>query len=72
MRPRAFERIAWHRARGDRVVVVSASLDVCLEYGDTEEDREMLDVADTKFFRWQEVARLPEARAATHRGEGGI
>ncbi len=53
-------------------MVVSASLDVCLEYGDTEEDREMLDVADTKFFRWQEVARLPEARAATHRGEGGI
>ncbi len=30
VRPMAIERIAWHRARGDRVVVVSASLDVYL------------------------------------------
>src|SRR3954469_10263860 len=30
VRPEASERIAWHRARGDRVVVVSASLDCYL------------------------------------------
>ena len=126
MRPSALERIAWHRARGDLVVVVSASLDVYLEpwcaamgvdvictrlavdggrvtgryrrgdccglekarriteryalgeygtvygYGDTEEDREMLELADKKFFRWQEVSQLPEARPATRRGDGGI
>lgn len=108
VRPLALERIAWHQARGDRVVVVSASLDVYLEpwcralgldlicsqleakdgrftgrylggdcygeekarrirerydlaryaaiyaYGDTEEDREMLEMADRRFFRWEE------------------
>ncbi len=31
VRPMALERIAWHKDRGDRVVVVSASLDVYLE-----------------------------------------
>jgi phosphatidylglycerophosphatase C len=31
MRSMALERIAWHRAQGDRVVVVSASLDAYLE-----------------------------------------
>lgn len=31
IRPLALERIAWHKARGDRVVVVSASLDFYLE-----------------------------------------
>jgi phosphatidylglycerophosphatase C len=30
VRPHALERIGWHKARGDRVVVVSASLDVYL------------------------------------------
>ena len=30
VRPRATKRIAWHQARGDEVVVVSASLDVYL------------------------------------------
>lgn len=110
LRPAALERIAWHKARGDLVVVVSASLDVYLEpwcanmgvdvictrlevdgarftgrylggdcagaekatrieeryalgdfgavyaYGDTEEDRDMLELADRRFFRWQEVS----------------
>lgn len=109
VRPAALDRIAWHKARGDLVVVVSAALDVYLEpwcatigvdvictqleahggrvtgrylrgdccgeekarrikeryalgeygmvygYGDTEEDREMLEMAGKKFFRWQEV-----------------
>jgi HAD superfamily hydrolase (TIGR01490 family) len=126
MRPPALERMAWHQARGDRVVVVSASLGVYLEpwcatmgvdvictqlevqggrvtgrylhgdccggekarrieeryalgeygtvygYGDTEEDREMLAMADKKFFRWQEVSQLPEAHPETRRGDGGI
>jgi len=125
MRPTALERVAWHKARGDLVVVVSASLDVYLEpwcasmgvdvictqleahgrrvtgryvggdccgeekarrireryalgeyrsiyaYGDTEEDREMLDMADKKFFRWQEVGQLPEAGLAIRRATGG-
>lgn len=30
LRPQAMARIAWHRARGDRILVVSASLDVYL------------------------------------------
>jgi HAD superfamily hydrolase (TIGR01490 family) len=126
MRPVALERIAWHKDRGDLVVVVSASLDVYLEpwcralgvdvictqletsdgrvtgkylrgdccgeakvtrireryalsdygtiyaYGDTEEDRQMLEMADRKYFRWQEVRQVPAASRATRRGDGGI
>jgi len=126
LRPVALERIAWHKARGDRIVIVSASLDVYLEpwcrtlgadvictqletrngrltgryvhgdccheqkarrireryvlaeyetihaYGDTEEDREMLDIADRKYFRWQEVAEVPAVSRATRRGDGGV
>jgi HAD superfamily hydrolase (TIGR01490 family) len=126
MRPLALERMAWHKARGDRIVVVSASLGVYLEpwcatmgldvictqleaqggrvtgrylrgdccgeekarrikeryalgeygtvygYGDTEDDREMLAMADKKFFRWQEVSQLPQAHPGTRRGDGGI
>ena len=30
-RPEALERIAWHKARGDRLIMVSASLDLYLE-----------------------------------------
>jgi phosphatidylglycerophosphatase C len=38
LRANALERLAWHRARGDRIVIVSASLDVylrpwCEEHG---------------------------------------
>ena len=126
VRPIARERIAWHQAKGDRVVVVSASLDVYLEpwcstvgvevictelevrdgrctgryrdgdctgavkaarvrercrlgdygtvyaYGDSEDDRELLELADRKFFRWQEVRDVPPASRATTRGDGGI
>jgi HAD superfamily hydrolase (TIGR01490 family) len=126
IRPMALERIAWHKARGDRIVVVSASLDVYLEpwcrrlgvdvictrletrggrvtgrylhgdccgelkarrvrercalteyatiyaYGDTEEDRQMLEMANRMFFRWQEVAGMPPASRITRRGDGGI
>lgn len=113
VRPEARERIAWHQARGDRVIVVSASLDcylapwcrshglelICSElelragvctgryrggdctgpekarrvrercelgayeqvfaYGDTPEDRELLALAQRRFFRWQELAADP-------------
>jgi HAD superfamily hydrolase (TIGR01490 family) len=109
VRPKALERIEWHKAQGDVVVVVSAALDVylvewcrrmevdliCTEleardgiltggyrdgdcvgeekakrilekynlqdyevvyaYGDTNEDDEMLKMANRKFFRWQEI-----------------
>jgi phosphatidylglycerophosphatase C len=109
IRPEALERIEWHKAQGDVVVVVSASLDVylaewcrrygvdviCSEldvrdgrltghyrggdcvgqekarrivdrydlpsflivyaYGDTEDDRAMLSLATTKYFRGQEL-----------------
>jgi phosphatidylglycerophosphatase C len=126
IRPAALERIAWHKSRGDRVLVVSASLDVYLEpwcrsagtdvictrletkdgrltgryvhgdccgsekakrirdryslgeyatvyaYGDTEEDREMLEIAHRKYFRWEEVQEVPRATAATRRGDGGV
>ena len=125
IRPVALERITWHKARGDLVVVVSASLDVYLEpwcsalgvdvvctqlaasdgrftgrysrgdcsgeakatrireryvlsdygaiyaYGDTEEDRQMLEMADRKYFRWREVRHVPPASRATRRGDGG-
>lgn len=127
IRPIALERIAWHKDRGDRVVVVSASLDVylipwcqalavdliCTElettsdgrltgryvqgdcygpekvrrirkrlqlddygaiyaYGDTEDDRAMLDLADRKYFRWQEVHEMPAASPETRRCHGGV
>ena len=123
VRPEALERIEWHRARGDRVVVVSAALDVylrpwcemqhieaiCTElevhsgrctggyaagdccgaeksrrvrdrlrltdydviyaYGDTEEDREMLQLASRRFYRWEEVREMPGTSSATARGD---
>lgn len=127
IRPCALDRIAWHKARGDRIVVVSASLDVylhpwcrkhgveviCTEfettregrltgryvrgdccgaekakrirerytltdyatvhaYGDSEEDREMLEMAHRKYFRWEEVRDVPAASYATRRGAGGV
>lgn len=109
IRPEAAERLEWHGARGDEIVVVSASLDVylapwcrerglscicttleerdgkltgrCLNgdcsadqkvhriraryqlthydaiyaYGDTADDRPMLEIADKKYYRWQEI-----------------
>jgi phosphatidylglycerophosphatase C len=126
IRPIALERIAWHKHRGDRVVVVSASLDaylipwcrplgldlICTEletsngrltgrylhgdcwgegkvrriraqltlagydtiyaYGDTEDDRAMLDLATRKYFRWQEVHEVPAASPETRRCHGGV
>jgi phosphatidylglycerophosphatase C len=114
LRPVAVDRIGWHKARGDRVVVVSASLDAYLEpwcraqglelicteletangrltgryrggdccgeekarrirrryaledygtiyaYGDTEEDRPMLDLAHRRFFCWREETGAPD------------
>lgn len=119
VRPEALERIAWHKARGDRVVIVSASLDVylhpwaatagvevvCTElevqdgrltgryvcgdccgeakarrvreryprsaygtvyaYGDTDEDREMLEMADRRYFRWEEINALDAGPSST-------
>jgi len=123
VRPEAVERIEWHKNRGDRVVVVSAALDVYIEpwceaagveaictrleirddritgrylggdccgsekakrvrerhrvtdyadiycYGDTDEDREMLEMATKKYFRWTEVAAVPTPGPATRRGD---
>ena len=123
VRPHAIERIRWHINRGDRVVVVSASLDVYLEswakdagvevlcsrleqrgdrltgryvgadccgaekaarvrqaiplsaysdiyaYGDTEEDRELLQLATRRFFRWSEVDGMPSSSLRTRRGD---
>mgnify|MGYP003117244216 FL=1 len=110
LRPEAIERLNWHKARGDRILIVSASLAVYLgpwcekmgfelcgvnleereglltghyldgdctgrkkveriralinldefehiyAYGDTAEDIEMLDLADSKFFNWEKVS----------------
>jgi HAD superfamily hydrolase (TIGR01490 family) len=109
VRPQALDRIRWHQARGDTVVVVSGGLDVyldawrrqhglelicsrlesrdgrltgrysgrdcvsaeksrrvrerfCLEafdqvyaYGDTHEDLDLLELADRRWYRWQEL-----------------
>jgi HAD superfamily hydrolase (TIGR01490 family) len=111
----ALERIHWHQAQGDTVVVVSASLDAYLgpwcesigveristeleerdgrltgkyrhgdcsgiakvhrireryelsryaviyAYGDTDDDREMLELAHRKYYRWREIADWSEA-----------
>jgi HAD superfamily hydrolase (TIGR01490 family) len=113
IRPEAAERIAWHRARGDRVIVVSGALDVYLApwcqtqglelicsalqhregrltgryegsqcvsarkrervlqrvdrsryseiyaYGDTVEDRELLELASRRFYQGREVTETP-------------
>ncbi|MDX2322173.1 MAG: HAD-IB family hydrolase [Moritella sp.] len=110
LRTTAMTRIEWHKARGDKVVVVSASLnpylcywcqthgldllcseleskqavltgryeqgdcggenkvafikqcfdltqfDTIFAYGDTAEDHPMLELADTKYYQWREVA----------------
>jgi phosphatidylglycerophosphatase C len=109
IRPEAFRKIQWHKSQGDKIVVVSASLDVYLKhwcnnnelglictkfevknglitgkyyhgdcsgkekakriiknyniedykiiyaYGDTAEDREMLSLANKKYYRWKEI-----------------
>jgi phosphatidylglycerophosphatase C len=122
IRPLALERIAWHKARGDRVVVVSASLDFYLEpwcktvgvdlicsqmetrdgrltgrylaadccggekdsriraryslaeyatvyaYGDSDEDRRMLEMADKRYFRWEEVVEVTGDKIVMHWG----
>lgn len=110
LREQALERIRWHKAQGDRVVVVSGALDVYLShwcrdhglewlcsrlesrggrltgryrgeqcvnaeksrrvaeaydlasypqiyaYGDTPEDRHLLQLAHHRYYRWQQVA----------------
>ena len=42
LRPEAVARIAWHKARGDRVVVVSGGLDVYLSHWATSHGLELL------------------------------
>lgn len=120
VRQPALDRIAWHRARGDQVVIVSASLDLYLSpwcagrgldcicttleerhgrftgrcaggdctgpekvrrirqrfdlgryetvyaYGDSAEDREMLELAHRKFYRWEEIASWDQVTAYAH------
>jgi phosphatidylglycerophosphatase C len=120
VRPSALERIAWHRSRGDHVVIVSASLDLYLApwaasqgldcicatleerggrltgryvggdcsgrekvrrirgrydlgrydtvyaYGDSGEDREMLELAHRKYYRWKEIAGWDEVTSYGH------
>jgi HAD superfamily hydrolase (TIGR01490 family) len=120
VRQSALERIEWHRAQGDDVVVVSAALDVYLgpwcerlgldcicttleerrgrltgryvhgdccgaekalrilqryeldryshvyAYGDSGEDREMLDLAHRKYYRWKEIASWSEVTKTGH------
>ncbi|HAS6037462.1 TPA: HAD-IB family hydrolase [Vibrio vulnificus] len=110
LRVEAMEKLAWHQAKGDRIILVSASLDLylapwcqtqgiellCSEmkihhtaltgtylngdcsqtrkvarvkahcdidqypriyaYGDTDEDRPMLALADEAYFQWERVA----------------
>lgn len=42
LRPQAMERIAWHKARGDRIVVVSGGLDLYLAHWAKMHDLEVL------------------------------
>jgi phosphatidylglycerophosphatase C len=120
VRPGALDRIEWHRARGDEVVVVSGSLDVYLQpwcaarglpcicstleerngvltgryaggdcsgaekvrrvrqrydvggyplvyaYGDSVEDRELLDLAHKKSYRWTEISQWSDVTSFGH------
>lgn len=122
LRQQALDRIAWHKANGDEVVVVSASLDVYLGpwceqrgldyicttlderdgrltgkyidgdcsgaekaqrirqrydlsryavvygYGDSGEDREMLELAQKKYYRWAEIRSWDDVTAYGHPG----
>ena len=124
VRPRALERIEWHRSRGDHVVVVSAALDVYLTpwcrargldvictvleerdgwltgryvagdcsgaekarrvraryelgryaavyaYGDSAEDREMLECASQKYYRWNAIASWADVSSSSHWHDG--
>jgi len=45
------EKVARIRGRYDL-----AAYPVIYAYGDTEDDREMLELADKKFYRWTEIA----------------
>jgi phosphatidylglycerophosphatase C len=38
-------------------------------YGDTDEDREMLEMATRKYFRWKEITEVPVPSRATRRGD---
>ena len=40
-------------------------------YGDTEEDRQMLEMADKRYFRWKEVREVPAVSQATRRSDEG-
>jgi phosphatidylglycerophosphatase C len=60
------------KARRIREHYVLAEYETIHAYGDTEEDRQMLDMADRKYFRWQEVAEVPAVSRATLRGDGGV
>jgi HAD superfamily hydrolase (TIGR01490 family) len=118
------QRLEWHRAQGDHVVVVSAALDVYLNpwcqaqglevictvleeragrltgryvggdcsgaekvrriraryeltrystiyaYGDSGEDREMLECADQKSYRWQPISGWAEVTSTAHPPRG--
>lgn len=109
LRPNAIEKLKWHKENGDRIVLVSASLDIYLKhwcrdneielicsevdfdgefctgkykssdcsglykaekvkdildlkefdeiyaYGDTSEDKELLDLADHKYLCWEKI-----------------
>ena len=120
VRSSALERLDWHKAQGDVVVVVSAALDVYLgpwcerlgldyicttleerhgrltgrylhgdccgaekalrilkryeldqyshvyAYGDSGEDREMLDLAHRKYYRWKEIVSWNEVTKTGH------
>lgn len=115
LRPEAMQRIAWHKAQGHKVAVVSGGLDAYLApwcdehgldlicsslehregvltgrylgqqcvlaekarrvrerydvgacsivyaYGDTAEDRNLLDLASKRYYRWQEVGAAVES-----------
>ncbi len=74
LRPEAMERIAWHKARGDKVVVVSGGLDVYLEHWAHAHGLELLCSSLeerggllTGFYRGRQCVRAEKARQVRSR-----
>jgi len=60
------------KVRRIRECVTLAGYGTIYAYGDTEDDRPMLEMADRMYFRWQEVHDMPAASPETRRCHGGI
>ena len=78
LRPQALERIAWHKAQGDVVVVVSGALDVYLEHWCREHglalicsELEVVDGRLTGHYRGRQCVGLEKPRRVLDRYDLG-